>query len=186
MTIPYPLRVLPALVQFLPLSVFASYAFWRGVPDAGRWVEAFQVGAFAAAVELAVLLPRARPTNRLILGANLYLLVGGVAAFAGQWWVLKAYDVLKESGIFVAMLAVGVVTTVATPAGFVALADADGHDVRRASLWLLAATALALAMSIAFRGDRFWAAAGPVTGLALLQRVLARRARTPREAAPAA
>jgi hypothetical protein len=47
--------------------------------------------------------------------------------------------------------------------------------VRRASLWLLTATLVAVGASVAFRHDPTWAAAVPITGLAIVQRALAAR-----------
>lgn len=166
---------LSGLVQFFPLSLFATYAFWRGVPTGQRWVEAFELAALAAVVQLSILLLRRRPLNRLILGANLYLLIGGAAALGRQWWLLDVYGALRESGIFLSMLVVGVVTTFATSAGFVAVAGAPREAVRRASLWLLAATVIAVGMALTFRGDRTWAAMVPVIALAVLQRLLSSR-----------
>ena len=87
------------LVQFLPLSLFATYAFWHGTPTNDRWVEAFKLGAVAAAIQLAIVLPRRQPADRLILAANLYLLAGGLAAFTRQWWFLGWYGLVGPSGI---------------------------------------------------------------------------------------
>jgi hypothetical protein len=170
-------RLPRALLQFAPLSLFAIYAFWYGEPTPDRWVEAFELGAVAALVQLAIVLPQPRPANRLILGANVYLVIAGAAAFAQQWWVLRIYDVLREAGILLAILGVGVVTTLVTKAGFVAAPDAPADEVRHASLWMLAATVLALATAVAFRGDRTLAAALPILGLTILQRTLVSRAR---------
>jgi hypothetical protein len=167
-------------VQFFPLSVFAGYAFRYGVPTNDRWIAAFELAAAAALLQLAILLPQRRPTNRLILGANLYLLAGGAAALAHQWWLLEAYGALKESGIFLFMLGVGVVTTFATPSGFIAAVDATRREIRRASLSLLGATAIAVVVALAFQGHRTWAAVVPVIALAVLQRFL--RARLPSRA----
>jgi hypothetical protein len=141
-----------AFIQFLPLSLFASYAFWYGAPSNERWVEAFTIGALAAAIQLLIVLSRGRPANRLILGANLYLLVGGIAATARQWWLLGVYGRLTETGIFLSILTVGVLATLLTPAGFVGVRAANVQAVR----WYSAAVV-------------------PLIGLALLQRVFARR-----------
>jgi len=164
-----------ALVQFFPLSLFAAYAFRQGPPTDDRWVQAFQVGAVAALLQLLIVLPQHWPANRLILAANLYLLGGGLAALTHQWWFLKFYGVLKESGIFLFMLGVGAVATFASSAGFVAVAGAQQERVRRASLWLLAATVPALVASFLFQGNRIWAAVVPVVVLGVLQRVLVHR-----------
>ena len=163
--------------QFLPLALFSTYAVWHGTPTPDRWVVAFQLGAVAALIQLVLVMRRPHPPNRLILGANFYLLVGGLAAFTQQWWVLRAYGLLMESGIFLFMLAVGAVATVATPTGFVTATDAPAPRVRTASLVMLAATGAALVASIVFRGDMRWSAWGPVTVLALVERALAQRLR---------
>ena len=160
------------LSQFFPLSVFATYAFRYGAPTSERWIAAFELAAIVAAIQLVILLPRHQPANRLILGANLYLLVGGAAAVTHQWWVLEAYNVLRESAIFLFMLAVGGVTTWATPSGFVAVDGAPRDEVRRASLWMLGATLAAVVTAVVFRGHRTWAAVVPVLALALLHRWL--------------
>jgi non-heme chloroperoxidase len=165
-------------VQFFPLSVFAAYAFRYGVPTNERWIVAFELAAVVAVIQLAIVLPQRRPANRLILGANLYLLVGGAAAAGRQWWLLEAYGVLGESAIFLFMLAVGGVTTAATRAGFVAVDDASRDEVRRASLWLLGTTVAAVVAAVAFRGHRTWAALVPMIVLALVQRWLRSRLRS--------
>lgn len=161
-----------ALLQFLPLSLFATYAFWYGAPDELRWQHAFQLASVAALVQLAIVLPQPRPASRLVLAANLYLLLGGIAFFAQQWWFLRLYDALRESAIFVIMLAVGVATTLGSRAGFVAAPSFPRVPVVRASLCLLAATAAALAVSMSYRGDRYLAAVYPIIALAIFHRVL--------------
>ena len=168
-------RLAFALVQFFPLSLFAAYAFWHGQPTNERWVTAFTLGAMAAAVQLLVVLPQRRPVNRLILGANLYLLVGGTAALARQWWLLNVYARLNESGIFLFMLVVGIIATFGTSTGFVGTAGAERAVVQRYSAWLIGATGLAALASVAFQGNRTWSAVVPLAGLGLLQGFLARR-----------
>lgn len=164
-----------ALIQFLPLFLFASYAFWSGPPDEARWQQAFQLASVAALVQLAIVLPQHRPASRLVLSANLYLLLGGLAFFAHQWWFLRLYDTLRESAIFIIMLTVGLATTAGSRAGFVGASSAPRGAVVRASIWLLVAAAAALAASVAFRGDRYLAAVFPIIGLAMLQRLLLHR-----------
>lgn len=170
-------RWLFALVQFLPLSFFASYAFWYGAPDEARWRDAFQFASLASLLQLAIVLPQRRPVSRLVLAANLYLLLGGVAFLTHQWWFLRMYDVMRESAIFISMLVVGVVSTIGTRAGFVASEVAPRVAVIRASSLLLVATVVGLIMSVVFRGNRYLAAVFPILALAILQRVLMHRLR---------
>lgn len=161
-----------ALIQFLPLSLFATYAFWHGAPDELRWQHAFQMASVAALAQLAIVLPQSRPASRLVLAANLYLLLGGLAFFAQQWWFLQLYDSLRESAIFIIMLGVGVATTIGSRAGFVAACSVPRAQVVRASLWLLAATAVALVVSMGYRGDRYLAGVYPIVALAVTHRML--------------
>ena len=167
-------RFLP-LVQFLPLSLFATYAFWHGAPTNERWVEAFKLGGIAALVQLAIVLPQRRPADRLILGANLYLVAGGVAAFTRQWWFLGWYGLVGPAGIFMFMFVVGAVTTFATSASFLAVPGAAPARARRYSLVLLAATLAAVVATHVFGSDGTRVAALAVLALALLRRALAAR-----------
>jgi hypothetical protein len=167
---------LAAFVQFAPLSLFATYAFWPGTtPSARRFDEAFVLGAAASVVQLALLLPRRAPLNRLSLAGSVYLLAGGAAVLAGAAPLLHLFAVLKETAIFVALLAVGAVTTLASPAGYVGIAHPDAGRVRSASLALLALTAGGLAASLAFQGSLRWSVAVPLLVLTLANRLLARR-----------
>ena len=165
-----------ALVQFAPLSTFATYAFWHGAPNEARWEFAFKLASAAALIQLAIVLPQRRPVNRLVLAANLYLLLGGLAFVTQQWWFLRIYGSLQESAIFLYMLAVGTIATLFSPAGYIGAQGATRRQVRGASIALLLATVLGLVFAVAFRGDRYWAAVYPIIGLAVLQRLLVHRA----------
>jgi hypothetical protein len=168
------LAIIEYLLGFFALAVFAALAFSRGNPsDDERFILAFKVGGCLALIELAVLLYRAVPANRLIIGANLWLLAGGLAAIAQQWWWLKGYQHLGESGLFISMLLVGLATTLFSPAGFVA-AQGERRRVLVASVVLLAAVLAALLASVRFRGTVQWAAVVPVIALSWLNRLLKR------------
>jgi hypothetical protein len=167
------LAVIEYLVGFLALAIFASIAFSTANPSDERFLLAFKVGACVAALELGVLAYRSAPANRLILGANLWLVLGGLAAFTEQWWWLEAYKHVGEASLFVSMLLVGVVSTAFSRAGFVAVV---GHrrGVIVASLGLLAATFAALLVSVHYRGNANLAGVLPVIALSWLNRLLRR------------
>lgn len=165
------IAVIQYLLGFLALAVFAAIAFAPGTASDERLVVAFKVSSVVALAELAVLLYRPSPVNRLILAANLWLLAGGLAAFLRQWWWLKGYQWLGESSLFLSMLAVGLVTTVVSPAGFVAT-HGQPRKVFWASLALLLGVAAALAVSVLWRGDIKFAAVLPVIALSWLNRFL--------------
>lgn len=164
-----------ALIQFLPLSAFASFAFWNGIPTNDRWIQAFEFGALAGVIQLLIVAFQPNPVNRLILGANLYLIVGGVAALFHQWWVFRLYGSLQESAIFIFILCVGVVSTFATAPGFLSVHTSAKKAVNNYSYLLLAATVIALTCSYLFQGDRAWSVVVPIIVLAVLQRVFSFR-----------
>ncbi|MDO8345887.1 MAG: hypothetical protein Q7T48_22000 [Cellvibrio sp.] len=159
-----------ALIQFLPLSSFASFAFWNGVPTSERWIQAFEYGTVAGLIQLMIIFFQPNPVNRLILGANLYLIVGGLAAFFQQWWLFKLYGSLQESAIFIFIFCVGLVSTFATTAGFLSVQTDAKERVRNYSYCLLAATAIALVCSLLFQGNKALSVVIPIIVLALLQR----------------
>ncbi len=157
-----------SLIQFFPLSTFAAFAFWNGIPSNERWLDAFQFGALLGLIQLAILLPQKKPLNRLVLAGNIYLILGGLAVFFQQWWFMKVYGSLRESAIILLMAITGIITTLLSSSGFVAVKG----SARQYSIYLLAATILMLPFAIYFEGNRTYAAILPIIFLAILQRYL--------------
>jgi hypothetical protein len=157
-----------ALIQFFPLSTFATYAFWSGIPSNERWLEAFQLGALLAIVQFIVLLVQVKPMNRLVLAGNIYLLLGGSAVYFQQWWYLEIYNYLRESAIIFLMILIGFVTTFTSSSGFIAVTGSE----RKLSYYLLSATILALPFAFYFEGNRTYSAVLPIISLALFHRYL--------------
>jgi hypothetical protein len=173
------LAVFEYLIGFIALAFFAYLAFGRGPTTDETFVFAFKASSLLAVVELALLLVRSAPPNRLILGANLWLIAGGAAAFVEQWWWLRVYQQFGEASLFSAMLFVGVFSTLFSPSGFIAKCG-PRVAVRRASLVLLASVCCALVVAVHFRGNVKYAAVIPVIALSWINRLL--RHRLPSEA----
>ncbi|AKJ27131.1 hypothetical protein [Caldimonas brevitalea] len=168
-------RILIGIVEyalgFLALALFGAYALASGTPTPQRWIAAFKIASCVAIAELVVLAARRSPANRLIIGANLWLLIGGTAAFLEQWWVLQAYERFGEASLFVAILLVGLFTTLVSRAGFVA-AEGERQRVLLASGAMLLAVIGALVVAVVYRGNIKLAAVFPVIGLSWLNRAL--------------
>jgi hypothetical protein len=160
------------IIQFFPLSSFAAFAFWGGTPSNERWLDAYQLGALLGLIQLAILLPVKNPLNRLILAGNLYLILGGLAAFFQQWWYLQLYDVLRESAIILLIIVIGLATTLFSSSGFIAVKASE----RKYSLYLLLATILIFPFAILFEGNQLYAVVLPIVSLSLFQRYLAKLA----------
>lgn len=159
------------LLGFLALAVFAYLAFAAGPASDERFVHAFKVASVVALLELVALLAREVPANRLIMGANVWLIVGGAAAFLEQWWLLRIYQHFGEASLFASMLLVGVLAMWRTPAGFVGKVGARRLVLQRSWLLLLAVV-LALVVAVYFRGNVKFAAVLPVIALSWLNRLL--------------
>lgn len=165
--------VIEYLLGFLALALFAYLAFGRGPTSDEQFVSAFKICGAVALIELVALLARTTPANRLIIGANLWLIAGGIGEFLEQWWFLRVYQHFGEASLFFAMLCVGIFTTVASPAGFIGKHGQRGK-VLRASVLLVAAVAVALLAAIYFRGNVKFAAVLPVIALSWFGRLLRR------------
>ena len=165
--------VIEYLLGFLALALFAYLAFGRGPTSDEQFVSAFKICGAVGLIELVALLARTTPANRLIIGANLWLIAGGIGAFLEQWWFLRVYQHFGEASLFFAMLCVGIFTTAASPAGFIGKHGQRGK-VLRASVLLVAAVAVALLAAIYFRGNVKFAAVLPVIALSWFGRLLRR------------
>jgi hypothetical protein len=159
------------LLGFLALAIFAYLAFATGAPTDERFVSAFKITSVIAAVELAVLGARAAPANRLIIGANLWLVLGGAAAFLEQWWLLKIYQRFGEASLFTSILAVGFLSTALSPAGFIGKVGNKAIVLQR-SLMLCLAVLVALAIAIFYQGNVKFAAVFPIIALSWFNRLL--------------
>ncbi len=167
----YVIELVEYLLGFMALTVFSVLAFRSVTPTDATWRTAFIVGGALAAVELAVLLFRSRPANRLILGANAWLMGGAVAFVTKQWWILQVYDRWQAAGLVGCMLGAGLIATVVSRAGFVAV-EGERWKVLAASLLLIAATGGLLWYVLVATGPIYAVLVAPLTALALLARVL--------------
>lgn len=162
------------LLQFFPLTVFLQSAFLLGSAQKPDWLQGFMWGGCAAVLQLALsgFFARGYPLNRLILGVNFYLILGGAAVLANLGALLTVLNLLKESGVLLCVLFAGIATTVATRAGFVGGAEsARRRDIIFYSVWLLVLACAGVAASFWFRGDMLFSAGIPLTVLSVATRV---------------
>jgi hypothetical protein len=168
------LAIIDYILGFIALALFSFMAFGRGSVSDEAFITAFKVCGVVAIAELAYLLSRSTPANRLILGANIWLIAGAIAAFLEQWWWLRIYQRFGEASLFLSMLLVGIATTWLSASGFVAK-PGPAKAVRRASLILLACVLVALALAVYFQGNVKYAAVLPVIALSWINRLLRHR-----------
>lgn len=127
------------------------------------------MGAAVAIVQMGiywVLLKRQsfhhRPFNRLMLAVNVYLITAGFTAFTHYAALLQALRNWQESGLFLALMLVGLWATLTTPAGFVGVMQPGRQrDIQKYSIFLLILTSFALWASFYFRGHMVFSAIMP-------------------------
>jgi len=168
------------LFQFLPLSIFSTIGFWQPETSNQTWLLAFQVAALMGICQLLLILKLKTVMSRLILSANIYLILGGLAAFFQQWWYLELYNNLQESAIFIVMIVVGIITMCFSNYGFIGINkalsdDVKNHiDINNKSAFLFFGVMISLAISFAYKGDITISVVMPIIALALFQRYLVR------------
>ena len=80
------LKKIAPLFQFLPLSIFSTIGFWQPQTSNETWLLAFQVAALVGICQFLLITKLKIVMSRLILSANIYLILGGLASFFQQWW----------------------------------------------------------------------------------------------------
>src|SRR5690349_13898207 len=104
------------ILQFLPLSIFLLVARAQGFTDAA-WAMAFQISGLAAILETLIFSYLRFPQNRLLIGTNLYLAVGGLGFAFRVSNILDLYGNMRESALFGSVFLVGLITTTLAPTG---------------------------------------------------------------------
>ena len=134
-------------IDFLPLAFFAWGTRLVGLTTTGdSWAHAFYLGAILTLLQMTYYWYRGLRMDYIALGANLFLIYGALG-YAIHKSLLIPYDVFKQSIIFVWVLLVGFVATLALPDGFIQLPDEKNKHNLIGSLALLGLTSIALILS---------------------------------------
>jgi uncharacterized membrane protein YbjE (DUF340 family) len=172
------LNKIAPLFQFLPLSLFSMIGFWQPETSNQTWLMAFQVAALVGVFQLLLIFKLKIIMSRLILSANLYLILGGLASFFQQWWYLDFYNILQETAIFIVMIFVGIITMMWSKNSFVGIDKtltkevAERSSINEKSFYLFIAVLISLVFSLIFKGNINFSTVAPIVFLALFQRFL--------------
>lgn len=172
------LNKIAPLFQFLPLSLFSMIGFWQPETSNQSWLLAFEVAALVGFFQLLLNFKLKIIMSRLVLSANIYLILGGVASLFQQWWYLAFYNILQETAIFIVMIFLGIITMTWSKNSFVGIDKTsvkeveEGISINKKSSYLFVAVLISLILSLIFKGDITLSAVTPITFLALFQRYL--------------
>ena len=141
------------LVQLLPVVSLAIPFIVRGEVDLGRAASGFLVAAVLFGVVTWFVILKRGVLNPILLGTGVWLILGALAFNVPLASLASSIAATQSFTLFLAIAAVGLVTTVASREGFIGYRSGDAVFVRRASLILLALSLGAVAWAHRFHAD---------------------------------
>ena len=169
-------KLLINVIEFIPISAFV-YVVRLTDENGVNWKLAFILGACLAVIEKAFLMAKKLPLDRISIGADVFLTVGGIAYIFKIPLILYIYGLLYQATVFAALLAVGIFTTFLSERGFVGVKHHERSRVIHYSMYLLGAGVVAFLISFVFRGNVFLAWILPFTGLVVINWILTKKLR---------
>jgi hypothetical protein len=174
--------VLLSVLELAGLLAFLFMIMKRDSSGHVAWSSAFETGSTLVVLFYMFRLRHLASSNGLILGANVWLLLGGLATVAHLGVILAWYDTQREASVFMVIFLVGGLLTMLAPGGFVGV-KAQRRQVLMASLALLAVVIVDIAVAAPFRGNLRWGAVVPMAALIWISRIVRRRL-TPESSEP--
>ncbi|MDH5565027.1 MAG: hypothetical protein OEY91_15565 [Nitrospirota bacterium] len=157
----------------LPIFLFSSTLIDQRIPH--DWLGPFMAGSLVALLTTTILLYHQVLLNRLMVGINVYLVLGTIGLLTEHAWINQVYGTLKASGMLACIIIVGAVSLLVSPAGFIGITSPDRKMVTIFSFGLLLVSVLAFLLSFHFQGDRLYSELIPFLGLFAARKILQSR-----------
>ena len=132
-------------IQFFPIALFLYTSRKYG------WDTGFQLGGLVAIIEFVILIAMRIQISRLIAGANLFLVFGGVSFFFKIKQLLTLLSSLMEAALFISVLIVLIVTTAFTKTG--AFEKGQGKNITKFSIFLILFAVCCIGWFFYFQGN---------------------------------
>ena len=175
------------VVEAMPLAVFLIYMTVMDPRAQVEWRAPYYAATALALVGTVALWRAGATLNRIYLGITLYFVSGTIALITRWPWLNEEYGRLEGTAMLFWVLAVGVVTALASPRGFVGV-EAPPLEVRKSSWLLLGIAVAATAASLAFLGNRVLSSFAPFiavfTAQALIKAGVTRKMRASHSRGP--
>ncbi len=167
------------LVQLVPIVTLALPFIIAGKIDFERAGTALLLAALLTLPVSAFVLAKGCVLNPILVGTALWLWLAAVAFRAPLPGLVAVLSDAQGAGLFAGVLAIGLVSTFASPQGFVGCRHPNRAWLARASLLLLLLSTLALGWSWAFRQNIRLGGGLPFIVLNVARRMLVLRAPKP-------
>jgi hypothetical protein len=112
------------------------------------WQQAFILGGICTIIILGIHLYKKVILDRLMLGVNLFLLVGAFAFLSDTSSILYYFGTYKGAVFLSCIAIVGLVTTFFSHAGFIGIKTNNAKMIRKSSLQLLFFTIISIIWSL--------------------------------------
>jgi len=148
--------VIFGIIEATPLPIFLLYAALIDQSMTQNWQGPFVISSLVAILTTTILVLNKIPLNRLIIGINLYLLLGSLALLTKHVWLNQVYKSFEASGMLAWILIVGAVSILLSPTGFIGIKSQDRKKVIAFSLYLLSIALLTFLFSFYFQGHKIF------------------------------
>jgi hypothetical protein len=154
-------RLLRNAIEASPLPLFLLLVHRLNPSAPAEWRMPYFVCTGVAIVTTVWLLVRSETLNRICLGVNLYFLSGSIG-LALQWeWLNATYGRLEATGMLLWIVVVGIISTLCSRPGFVAVDAGPTPIIWRNSLYLVGVALCVMFLSWAFVGNALLSAYVP-------------------------
>lgn len=165
------IKYLFQIAGFFPLFVFVDVYIITS-----NWLYAFVIGGILALMQISLFLYKNLTFDRFMLAINLFLIIGAIGLGLHISWIENLYDQLMQTTLFVFLLLVGLATTLLSEHGFIDIRSLhDKKIIRRKSLYLVLATAIATVFSYFFKGSIIISGLLPFAGLIAIRKFLIKK-----------
>jgi hypothetical protein len=160
------------LIEATPLPIFLISAALIDQRMLQNWQGPYFTSSIAALLTTTFLIWNKVPLNRLIVGINVYLIVGSFGLLTEHTWLNQMYTKMAAAGMLAVIIIVGVVSLALNPAGFIGVTSHDRKKVVMFSLYLLVVALVAFLCSYYFQGNKMYSEYAPFMVLFAVQGML--------------
>ena len=163
------------VVNYIPLFAFLLYARVYGLMQStsADWQHAFYIGGGLAIFAIAFQLINNVLINRLWLAGHLFLMSNALLFTVNAQRPLAWVGEYKGATFILAFIAVGIVTTLFSSAGFIGAEHGNPTEIKKQSLLLLGACVLGFIWAYGTNAQSFWISTVlPIVLLRLLNKKL--------------
>lgn len=164
-----------SFIEMLPILAFVFYLKNMNPQSLQSWQALFMASGLASSTVIIFYLYRKWVFNRLLLGLNLYLIIGAFAFVFNQTWLYQTYESLQASGMLLSIAITGFVSITLTQRGFIGVLCANSKIVRIFSVYLWICALLAFVLSYCYKDSALLSETIPFFSLFFIQGILKQR-----------